>query len=182
MSTIFQKELRDVLKWTPLGIIVIGLLCWQQIPRDIYECDNVTEQLAAMILIGSSLFALALGLLQSVFDVRPHARSFLLHRPISTLNIFRGKIAAGFVVHLLAWGIPMLGVLLYLNSVGPERLPVVWTNILLPAFCCLVSFLFHPAAMWMACRAGRWLGTKCLPLILPCIAVSVAMLLPYSAT
>jgi len=182
MKTIFRKELKDVLRWTPLGMIVIGLLCWQSIPRDIQECENVSEQLAAMTLIGSSLFALALGLLQSLFDIRTHARTFLLHRPISILNIFRGKLAAGFVVHLLAWGIPMLCVAIYLNSVGPEKLPVTWTYVLLPAFCCMVSFLFHPAAMWMACREARWLGTKCLPLILPCIAISAAMLIPNSAT
>ncbi len=34
MTTIFRKELKDILRWTPLGMIIIGLLCWQQIPRN----------------------------------------------------------------------------------------------------------------------------------------------------
>ncbi|MFT5095213.1 MAG: hypothetical protein ACI93T_004060, partial [Porticoccaceae bacterium] len=30
MTTIFRKELRDIIRWVPLGLIVIGVLCYQQ--------------------------------------------------------------------------------------------------------------------------------------------------------
>ena len=175
MTTIFRKELRDVLRWTPLGVIVIGLLCWQKIPSDLNGCHNVPSSIASSVIIGSGLFALALGLLQSMFDLRTDARGFLLHRPISARDIFRGKLAAGFVAHTLAWSIPLVLAAIYLESIGPERLPVTWSNIVLPAVCCVVSFLFHPAGMWMACREARWLGTKCLPLVLPVIACVAAI-------
>ena len=178
MTTIFRKELKDVLRWTPLGVIVIGLLCWQKIPGQIHECSDVPSALATGVIIASGLFAVALGLLQSLFDLRPDARAFLLHRPIAARDIFRGKLAAGFVAHTLAWAIPLLLAAIYLESIGPERLPVTWSNVILPAMCCGVSFLFHPAGMWMACREARWLGTKCLPLVLPVIACVAALAFP----
>ncbi len=178
MTTIFRKELKDVLRWTPLGVIVTGLLCWQKIPGQIHECSDVPSALATGVIIASGLFAVALGLLQSLFDLRPDARAFLLHRPIAARDIFWGKLAAGFVAHTLAWAIPLLLAAIYLESIGPERLPVTWSNVILPAMCCGVSFLFHPAGMWMACREARWLGTKCLPLVLPVIACVAALAFP----
>jgi len=170
MNTIFRKELYDVLRWTPLGMIVIGALCWLQIPGQLYGVRSVSSSIAAAVLVGSSLFALALGLLQSFFDLRTDSRAFLLHRPTETRSVFWGKLAAGFVAHCLAWAIPLLMAAIYLESMGPERLPVSWSNVVLAAACCITSFLFHPAGMWMACREARWVGTKCLPLTLPLIA------------
>lgn len=175
MTTIFRKELKDILRWIPLGIIVIGFLCWQNVPRYIHDCYYVSSTIANGIIIGSSLFALALGLLQSLFDLRTDSRAFLLHRPIDVRNIFRGKVAAGFVAHTIAWTIPLSITAMYLESVGPEKLPVSWSNVLLAAVYAVVSFLFHPAAMWMSCREARWVGTKCLPLALPLIACLAAV-------
>jgi hypothetical protein len=177
MSTIFRKELRYILKWTPLGMIVIGLLYWQQVPRNLYECNDVSMSLTGIPLVGTSLFALTLGLLQSLFDLRTDARTFLLHRPIAASDIYRGKLMAGFVAHMLACGIPLLFVAVYLKTVGPEKLPVTWSDVVLPALGSLTSFFFHPAALWMACRDARWFGSRCLPLVLPCVAITATMLM-----
>ena len=177
MTTIFRKELRDIIRWVPLGLIVIGVLCYQQRSMHVLNALQHWFSFAEQIVIGSSLFALALGLLQSLFDLRTDSRAFLLHRPIAARNIFWGKLAAGFVAHSIAWGVPLLATAIYLESMGPERLPVAWSDVVMPAILCLVSFLFHPAGMWMACREARWVGTKCLPLALPSIAcISVAVL------
>lgn len=170
MTTIFRKELRDIIRWVPLGLIVIGVLCYQQIPSYVSNTNLLPVSIAQRVVIGSSLFALALGLLQSLFDLRTDSRAFLLHRPIAARDIFRGKIAAGFVAHFLAWGVPLLIAAIYLESIGPERLPVSWSDVVLPAIYCLVSFLFHPAGMWIASREARWVGTKCLPLVVPVVA------------
>ena len=124
MTAIFRKELRDVLRWTPLGVIVIGLLCWQKIPSYVDGCYNLPYSVANNVIIGSGLFALALGLLQSMFDLRTDARGFLLHRPISARDMFRGKLAAGFGAHTLAWMIPLVLAAIWLESIGAERLPV----------------------------------------------------------
>ncbi|MEZ6125847.1 MAG: hypothetical protein R3C49_22195 [Planctomycetaceae bacterium] len=175
MKSIFQKELRDIVRWLPLGLLLNGLLCWQNIPGDLYRCSNHSAELAFSLLIGSSLFAVALALLQTLFDLRPEARGFLLHRPIPVADIFKGKLLAGWIVHTLAWLIPVGLAAVYLESIGPERLPVTWTDMLQPAICCLISFLFYPAGVWMACRDARWVGTKCLPLVLPSFAVLISL-------
>ncbi|MFT5327052.1 MAG: hypothetical protein ACI8P0_004938 [Planctomycetaceae bacterium] len=159
----------------PLGLIVIGVLCYQQMPRYVSNANLLSVAIAGRVVIGSSLFALALGLLQSLFDLRTDSRAFLLHRPISARDIFWGKVSAGFVAHLLAWGVPLLIAAIYLESIGPERLPVTWSDVVLPAIYCLVSFLFHPAGMWIACREARWVGTKCLPLAVPVVACFAVM-------
>lgn len=175
MITIFRKELKDVLRWTPLGMIVIGLLCWRQMPSYLHECSLLSASLAAMAIIGSGLFALVLGLLQSLFDQRTDSRAFLLHRPISVKDIYRGKLAAGFVAHTIAWAVPLLVAAIYLETKGPEKLPVTWSDAIPAALCCLLSFLFHPAGIWMACREARWLGTKWLPLGIPLMACFMAI-------
>ncbi len=174
MITIFRKELKDILRWTPLGIIVIGLLCWMQMPRYVYDCSQLPMSLASMAIVGSGLFALALGLLQSLLDQRMDARAFLLHRPISVKDIYQGKLAAGFVAHTIAWLVPLLVVAIYLESKGPEKLPVTWSDVIPAAIGCMMSFLFQPAGIWMACREARWLGTKWLPLGIPLMACFLA--------
>lgn len=181
MKTIFRKELKDILRWTPVGVIVIGLLCWQQLPSQLHACNGAATSIASMAVIGSSLFAFGLGLLQSLSDLRTDTRTFLLHRPFTPAAIFRGKLAAGFLVHLLAVGIPITVCGIYLESIGPERLPVSWMEMIPAGLCCLASFLFHPAAMWTACRQARWIGTRCLPLCLPLVAITATMLLPDPA-
>jgi|GEM_PF-2235777 len=175
MITIFRKELKDVVRWTPLGMIVIGLLCWQQVPKYLNECSQLPTSLASMVIIGSGLFALVLGLLQSLFDQRTDSRAFLLHRPISVKDIYRGKLAAGFVAHTIAWAVPLLVMAIYLETKGPEKLPVTWSDVIPAVLCCLLSFLFHPAGIWMACREARWLGTKWMPLGIPLMACFMSM-------
>lgn len=178
MTTIFRKEFKDIQRWIPLGILVIGVLCWQNMPGYAGGCYATSTAIAEGVVIGSSLFALALGLLQTLFDLRTESRAFLLHRPIASRQIFRGKLAAGFVAHTIAWSIPLMIAALYFESVGPERMPVSWANVLLAGVYSLVSFLFHPAGMWMACREARWVGTKCLPVVLPFAACVAATMLP----
>ena len=43
MKAIFRKELRDLLPWVPLGIILIGVLCWYVAPRDAYNRGGSIE-------------------------------------------------------------------------------------------------------------------------------------------
>ena len=80
MTTIFFKELKDVIRWVPLGIVLIGVLCWRSLPGYVHQCYDVSNTIAGSVVIGSGLFALALGLLQSLFDLRTDSRAFLLHR------------------------------------------------------------------------------------------------------
>lgn len=57
----------------------------------VHECSDVPSALATGVIIASGLFAVALGLLQSLFDLRPDARAFLLHRPIAARRHLQGK-------------------------------------------------------------------------------------------
>ena len=179
MTIVFFKELRDVLRWVPPGIVVMGMLCWMEVPEQLTYCSIVRHELVLGTIYASSLFAFALGLLQSLFDLRPVAREFLLHRPVSPGRIFWSKLAAGFVGHTLIWLIPLSLMALYLESLGPEQKPLSWLDTVPAAICCLVSFSFHPAAMWMVCRDARWIGTKCLPLVLPLVACRIFVLISY---
>ena len=165
-----------------------------RLPDSIKSAQFISFVLAKGTIYFNGLFALALGLLQTWFDHRTDARGLLLHRPVSAAGIFWGKLAAGFVCHTLIWLIPLSLTALYLEYIGPEQLPVTWRNVIPAAITSLVSFLFHPAAMWMVCRDARWIGTKCLPLSLPLVTcythnsvqiangqmIVIAVIIPFS--
>jgi len=142
------KELRETVRWSPIGMIVVGLLCWQSIPGSIFvSYRNVAVQFVYTVGIGAALVALAIGLLQSLGDTRSDARGFLLHRPISLRTIFAMKLLAGFTTYLICLAPAILLTAIRLEVLGPDRLPVSPFDLLPLVIASLVIFLLHPAAM-----------------------------------
>lgn len=176
------KELRETLRWSPIGMIVVGLLCWQTIPDQIYLHNSLAAQFVYMVGIGAALVALALGLLQSLGDMRTDARGFLLHRPISLRSIFATKLLAGFVAYVICLAPPLILTAIRLNVLGPQRLPVSPLDLLPLLIAALIIFLLHPAAMWTTYRTARWVGTRTLPLVFAGIGIvlSIVLLLEIS--
>jgi len=171
------KELRETLRWSPIGMIVVGLLCWQTIPDAIYLYRGLPSQFVYMVGIGAALVALALGLLQSLGDMRTDARGFLLHRPISMRSIFTTKLLAGFIAYVVCLAPPLILTAFRLEVLGPERRPVSPLDLLPLVIASLVIFLLHPAAMWTAYRTARWVGTRTLPLVFAAAGIALAIIL-----
>ncbi len=174
---LFFKELRETLRWTPIGMVVVGFLCWQSTPTSFNLYGSLAGQLVRFAGVGAALVALAIGLLQSLGDSRTDARGFLLHRPISLRSIFTTKLLAGFVAYWICLAPPLIVTAIRLAILGPDRVPVSPLDLLPLVLSCLVIFMIHPAAMWTVYRTARWLGTRTLPIVFAACGIMLAVVL-----
>ena len=156
MITIFKKELRDLLPWIAVGMIVVAVFCWQ---------SATSKDVSSLLPVVFASIAVAFGFLQTIGDMRTDAKGYLLHRPISVKKIFWGKVFAGFVGYVLTITPPLLGLAIYFEAIGPQRSPTsAWD--LSPALVMSVAvFAFHPAAIWTMARQAKWFGSKTAPLV-----------------
>lgn len=165
MNTIYRKEFRDIVRWTPIGIILIAVLGWMTRPTNIFAAVELERVFVSIIGLGCGLVALALGLLQSLLDQRTETSGYLIHRPISLGSIFWAKLLAGFTAYLICVVPTLVAMMIYLEWVGPERLPTSWVQVVPLFMMSLVIFVIHPAAMWATAREARWVGTRWFPLL-----------------
>ena len=169
MISIFNKELRDCLKWVPAGMLIALVMVWWCMPKDISGTYSPEHDLMAAIGWSAALIAVALGLAQSLFDIRNDARGYLLHRPVTRLSIFWGKLLAGLIAYVIALTPSVLLAAFYLGGKGLEVLPTSGLQVIPAVLLALTVFLLHPVALWIGNRDARWLGTRTLPIcgILP---------------
>ena len=114
MIAVFKKELRDCLRWSPLGMVLGLVMLWMVLPDDVNSATQMESGLAAQLGLVASLIAIALGLLQSLPDTRNDSRGYLMHRPIKPSRIFWAKIAAGYVTYVITLAVPVIVAMVYL--------------------------------------------------------------------
>ena len=165
MISVLKKELWEVLRWTPLGMLLGVVSVWMQLPTDIDDAASVGPALASQLGLAAAVIAIGLGLLQSIFDTRNDARAYLLHRPIPRTNIWWGKVLAGVCLYTLSLLPAFLFAVVYLESQGLHRFPTTWWQVLPTLVNVVFLFLLHPLAIWIVNRDARWTGTKFLPAI-----------------
>lgn len=168
MRAIFKKELGDLMRWIPLGMIACVVMLWRELPSNSQEALEVDSELATAAALVAATLAFGLGLLQSVFDARSDARGYLMHRPLSAASIYWAKTAAGFAAYSLTMLPGMLIAAIYLAAKGPEQLPTSAWQVAPVVWLSVVAFAFHPTAVWMIYRQAKWLGTKALPAVFVC--------------
>ncbi len=163
MSALLRKEIRDAVRWLPLGIALLGLLL-------IYVCQTLqatqlSSQLFTVTWFATLLFGTFLSLVTFLPDERDASRAFLLHRAIEPNQIFRTRVLGGLTVYFLGMFIPLVLLSAYLATNGPERFPVsAWQVV--PAFTTVVAgSIFYFAGIVIACRPARWFGTRLFPLV-----------------
>ena len=166
MIAVFQKELRDCLRWSPLGMALGLVMLWMVLlGNNVDSATFMESSLASQLGLAASLIAIALGLLQSLPDARNDARGYLMHRPIKPNKIFWSKIAAGYVTYVITLAVPVIVAMIYLQSKGIERLPTNAFQVVPFLLYSCVAFLFHPTALWIVNRDARWIGTRLLPAV-----------------
>lgn len=171
MKAIYWKELRETLRWSPIGMLLMAALIWTSLPGTPYQALFRPLDTHSAACFGAALIALGLGVLQSLGDARQASRGFLLHRPLSPSSIFWGKLLSGLTVYSLAM-VP--GVLLgtaFLEIKGPTALPTSGIQMLPLVLCITAIFLIHPASLWMCYREGTWIKNKWIPLAATALGV-----------
>ena len=121
------------------------------------------------------------GLLQSLPELRPDARGFLLHRPISLGSIYLAKLLAGFTGFALSVFPPLVVVAIHLEVIGMQRIPASWVQVLPVSIGVVLVFLaVYPATLWTVHREARWTGTRWLPAVFGAAVALLACGLLYS--
>ena len=181
LAAMYRKELRSVLRWTPLGLVLIGVLCWLVMPEYASESAQVDSELMMNVGFGVGFVALAFGLLQSLPELRPDARGFLLHRPISLGSIYLAKLLAGFTGFALSV-FPAVG--RGRDSFGDDWHAADAGELGSGAACLhrrlLVFLAVYPATLWTVHRDARWTGTRWLPAVFGAAIALLACGLLYS--
>ncbi len=174
MQAIVIKELRENLRWLPIGVLIIGVFVWLVTPTGItYTQTTTTDSITLSCSMGAALYAILLGALQSIFDLSDKQRGFLFHRSVSKNEVLYGKVIAGALLYSLACTIPLTCLALWFAWMGLEYLPVRPAQVIPSVLMCVACFSLHPATLVCVDRPARWFGTKLLPLV----AVATSLLI-----
>jgi hypothetical protein len=162
MNALLRKEIRDAVRWLPLGFVLLGLLLVNTCQG--FFTPNLSSKVYLVTWFSALLYGSFLGLVTFLPDERQAARAFLIHRAIAPNQIFRTRVLVGLLVYALGIFIPLALLAVYLSAIGPERLPVSPWQVV-PALLTVVSgSIFYFAGIVIACRPANWFGTRLLPL------------------
>ena len=178
MKAIFKKELRDVIRWTPAGIVLGVVMVWMSLPTEPSSASSFDTTLASQLGLCGAIVAIAYGFLQSLFDIRNDSRGYLLHRPIDVGQIYFAKLASGFVAYVMTLAVPIGIAAAYVGFYGIDFMPLSAWQVIPACIACLFVFLLHPTAMLCANRDARWVGTRLLPAagVVACILFLIGIL------
>ena len=164
MNAMFRKELRDAVRWLPLGTILLTvMLCYGLRQQGFYQ--NLAGQLYFFAWICSALFGFLLSLLTFLPEERDAARAFLVHRSISLDRIFRTRVAVGLLVYGVSMMLPLVCVAIYLANIGPMYAPVSPLQVFPASVAVVFCAGFYFAGIIVSCRPSYWLGTRLVPIV-----------------
>ena len=177
MKTIFQKDLRENLKLALIGFAIFTLLLIQAYQSSITAFSNLlknngsittstlqpllSQTLLTEVAFFCAFFAAVLGWLQTRNEAHRDLWAFLVHRPVSRAEIFRGKVAAGLCLYALGAGLPLLVLILVVQTPGHVAAPFEWAMILPLLGIFLTGPVYYLAGMLTGLRQARWYGSKC---------------------
>ncbi|MEQ1829454.1 MAG: hypothetical protein ABL921_26050 [Pirellula sp.] len=167
MTTLIWKELRETVRWLPLGWLLMMCLVWSAMPSllDLIGASSVSRSLWSGSCIGAAAVAAGLALAQFAFDQRDSARGFLLHRGVTPQQVYFAKISVGMLVYAISVIMPLLIAAFYLEWIGPERLPTAWWQTVPALVSAFYVFAFYFGTVMVICRPARWIGSRLLPML-----------------
>ncbi len=177
MKPLIWKELRENVRWMPVGVIVVSVICWMARPNRSNPGGLIASDLVTQLAIVTPLLAFALGVVQAYRDLQPGAGAYLHHRGVTGNQIFMAKTIAGFAIYATSIVIPILGLACWIAYHGMSWYPMRPAQVVPSLAYALASFTMHPAAMLMMSRGASWWGTRWFPLI-----PAGAALLPFFAS
>ena len=173
MNSRFRKELRDALRWLPIGAILVTVLIWYVLLRSPNFYERLSSELFFVVWISSAVFGFFLSLITFLPDDREAARAFLVHRGVPINSIYWTRILVGLLIYFSVMFAPLGFASLYLASIGPDYAPVSAIQVIPACFAVVYCTAFYFAGIIVACRPSHWLGTRILP-IAAAIATALA--------
>jgi len=169
MKALFWKEWRENLKWGLLAMTAIAIAMVYALRQGNGSSDSSwaglqNEQFLTVTAFGFPVIALALGFLQILTELRRDQWAFLLHRPVTRLQVFWGKALPGTALYLLAGGLPLAASAFWLSLPGSIAAPFDIRQILPGLVNLLAGLAYYYAAMLISILPGKWYGRKVLPI------------------
>ncbi|MCM2374816.1 hypothetical protein [Aporhodopirellula aestuarii] len=172
MRPLIWKELRENVRWIPIGLFVITAICWMVHPTRVGNNALLATELVTHFAIVTPFLAFALGVVQSYRDLQPAAGAYLNHRSVTSSDVFFSKTIAGFSLYAVAILLPVLGLAMWVGYQGLWWTPMRAAQVVPAMVFAFIAFALHPAAMLMMARGASWWGTRLFPIV-PAGAVQV---------
>ena len=172
MTAIIWKEIRENLKWAVLLMLGVGAcLAWNLYLAgsryaSISVLNAVIEGFEGFTLIGATVCASLLGLLQTVPELWRDQWAFLVHRPLTRTRLFFGKVIAGLALYGAVMLLPLLVAAVWAAMPGHIAGPFNWRYVLPGLADVMGGVAFYFAAMLTGIRQARWYGSRALPFAL----------------
>jgi hypothetical protein len=181
MRAIIEKELREQARTLLGGFVGVmlmmsfGLVEWDPAR----PWSGVRDpRFQSFMLLASILLGLALGILQTLPEIRRGAWANLVHRPISRSQIFWGKAIAGIGSHALLIGGPFVVFALWTAlqaDAGPFTAKVLYPGII----DLLSGSMYWFAGALIGLRPVRFYGSRLLPLFAAVLVHFLLMQHPF---
>jgi hypothetical protein len=185
VKALLWKEVRENLRWGAAALLAIwtceAVWIWDAGPSKRLE-SILSEEFLLLVFFSSAALALALGLLQSLPELRQSAWAFLMHRAVSPGRIFAAKAAAGLGLYFAATLIPFLSVAAWLSMDGLRARPFHWIMVWPGLEGILAGAGFYFAGILVAARQARWYASRLLPLVLPGLALLGTILFVFEVS
>ena len=174
MNAWVRKEIKDSIRWLPIGTGLLVALIWYQLAAQSPNFLAVrAESLFTLTWFVSAIFATFLGLANYLPETWGSARGFLVQRGLSLHRIFVIRALVNLTVYMIAMLVPLGALAVFLSVIGPNSAPVNPIQVGPSIVAVLFSFSFYFGAIAVACRPCRWYGSRLFPL-LASLAVSFA--------
>ena len=186
MKPIFQKDLRENLKIALIGLGLFALLllvnyqsCIATLTNTLHGnwsgLDDALQPLLSQSLLAEAaffcaIFGAALGWLQTRNEAHRDLWAFLIHRPVTRTEIFRGKASAGMCLYFFGAGLPVAIFIAVVKMPGHIAAPFEWAMTLPLISIFLTGFAFYFAGMLTGLRQARWFVSRCFGLGLALLA------------
>jgi len=183
MKALIQKDLRENLKAGLLGLLIYSLLalavCLSTIASLTHLIDgnngavysDVLQPLLSNDFLTESaffcaIFGAVLGWMQSRNEAHRDLWAFLIHRPVTRTEIFRGKMTAGLCLYAMGAGLPMAVLLAVVRWPGHVAAPFEWAMVLPLAAVFLSGVACYFGGWLTGLRQARWYASRGFGLVL----------------
>jgi ABC-type transport system involved in multi-copper enzyme maturation permease subunit len=187
MKAIIQKDLRENMKPALIGLAILSFILLQTyqasvtllaalLPGDVAGGEGSLQPLLSPNLLSEAalfcaIFGAALGFLQSRNEANRDLWAFLIHRPVTRTEIFRGKVIAAVGLYVFGAGLPLLVFVAVVRWPGHVAAPFEWAMVLPLVSIFLSGLGFYFAGLLTGLRQARWYVSRAFGLGLAMIAL-----------
>ena len=163
MKAVIWKELREHSRWTPIGfLIACGLIGYNLHGQVIFDLER---QLPWFIMGFGGVASFLLAVIQCRSDRSPEARALLLHRGVTPIATFYGKLMAGLAMYSVMTIVPLMGLSFYFFVDGLQTIAAYPDEVVVNVLAAAVGFVFWPTGVLVMHREAGTFGSRFFPAI-----------------